>query len=53
MYMIIINYPIDFSYIFLAAYSLIDSSCEDEFEIQFSVGVVDDLVFPPAWLAQN
>jgi hypothetical protein len=33
---------------FLAACSLITTSFEDEFEIQSSGEVIDDLVFPPA-----
>lgn len=34
----------------MAAYSLITPLYKDEFEIQFSIEVIDNLVFPPAWL---
>lgn len=34
----------------LAAYSLINSPFEDEFEIQFSIEEIDNLVFLPAGL---
>lgn len=35
---------------FLVAYSLINSPFEDNYELQFSIEEVENLVFPPAWL---